>query len=50
MHARLADMLFSNGSMYFGADEILDSVGFFSSLIDDVCIYNRVRSPSQTIA
>ena len=34
----------SNGGLYFGAGKTLDSTSFFSGLIDDVRIYNRVLS------
>ena len=33
------------GGLYFGASKTLDAASFFSGLIDDIRIYNRVVSP-----
>jgi hypothetical protein len=35
----------SNGGLHIGASKDLDAVSFFSGLIDDVRIYNRVIHP-----
>ena len=37
----------SNGGLYIGADKTLDAASFFSGLIDDVRIYNRVLSTEE---
>jgi len=37
--------VYSDGGLYFGADKMLDAASFFSSLIDDVRIYNRAVRP-----
>ena len=35
----------SDGGLYFGAGKNLDADGFFSGLIDDICIYNCAVTP-----
>jgi hypothetical protein len=35
----------ANGGLYFGADKTLNASSFFSGLVDDVRIYNRVVHP-----
>jgi hypothetical protein len=37
----------SNGGLYFGADKTLETNSFFSGLIDDVRIYDRVLSKEE---
>ena len=39
----------SEGGLYIGAGSSLDSSSFFSGLIDDVRIYNRVVSPQEYV-
>jgi len=42
---RLSGLESAEGSLYFGVGSNLAPNTFFSGLIDDVCIYNRVLSP-----
>ena len=43
--APLSSLADAYGGLYFGADSTLTPGSFFSGLIDDVRIYNRVVSP-----
>jgi len=40
-----ASLKSANGGLYFGADKTLNASSFFSGLVDDVRIYNRVVHP-----